>query len=142
MREINFKRPRKSQLPEEPKTSQNLVQNLSVRLSVGIPDEKLLQLRQISPNAAIFTSLSSSKRDKPASDYDTVTAEENEDGLLPEPFTSLFDYNAINMEKVLLQEFAIKNSQFMNAVSTKIYLTESQNLQNHRASQMCGDCIE
>ena len=89
-----------------------------------------------------IVSLSSSKRDKPASDYDTVTAQENEDGLLPEPFTSLFDYNAINMEKVLLQEFAIKNSQIMNAVSTKIYLTESQNLQNHRASQMCGDCIE
>ena len=40
---------------------------------------------------------------KPTSDYDRVTAEENEDSLLPEPLTSLFDYNAINMEGVLLQ---------------------------------------
>ena len=48
------------------------------------------------------------KKDKPASDYDTVTAEENEDSLLPEPLTSLFDYNVINMEGVLLQEFAVR----------------------------------
>ena len=59
-------------------------------------------LREISPNAAIFTTLPSSKRDKPAPDYDTATAEENEDSLLPEPLTSLSDYNAINMEGMLL----------------------------------------
>ena len=108
LQEINFKRPRKGKLPEEPKTSQNIVQHLSVRSAVGIPAEKLAELRELSPNAAIFTSLPSSERDKPASDYDIVTAEENEDSLLPEPLTSLFDYNAINMEGVLLQEFTVK----------------------------------
>ena len=79
-------------------------------MPAGIPDKKLVQLREICPNAAMFTSLPSSKRDKPASlsDYDTVTAEENEDNLLPEPLTSLFDCNAINMEGMLLQEFAVK----------------------------------
>ena len=50
----------------------------------------------------------SSKRDKPESEYDTATTEENEDSLLSEPLTSFFDYNAINMEGVLLQEFAVK----------------------------------
>ena len=85
LQELNFKRPRKGQLPEEPKTSQNIVQHFSLRSAVGIPAEKLAELRELSPNAAIFTSLPSSERDKPASDYDTVTAEENEDSLLPEP---------------------------------------------------------
>ena len=85
LQELNFKRPRKGQLPEEPKTSQNIVQHFSLRSAAGIPAEKLAELRELSPNAAIFTSLPSIERDKPASDYDTVTAEENEDSLLPEP---------------------------------------------------------
>ena len=91
LQEISFKRPRKGQLPEEPKTSQNVVQHFFFRSPVAIPDETLAQLREISPSAAIFTSLPSSKRDKPASDYDTVITEENEDSLLPEPLASLFD---------------------------------------------------
>ena len=74
LQEINFKRPRKGQLPEEPKTSQNIMQHFSIRSRVRIPDEKLAKLRELSSNAAIFTSLPSSKRDTPASDYDTVTA--------------------------------------------------------------------
>ena len=85
------------------------MQHLKLRSPVGIPDEKLAQLTEISPNATIFTSLPSSKRDKPESEYDTATAEENEDILLSEPLTSFFDHNAINMEGVLLQEFAVKN---------------------------------
>ena len=108
LHEINFKPPRKGQLPKEPKTSQNIVQHFSVRSAVGIPNEKLAELRDLSPNAAIFTSLLISKRDKPASDCDTVTAEENEDSLLPEPLTRLFDYDSINMKGVLLQGFAVK----------------------------------
>ena len=79
------------------------MQHFSVRSAVGIPDEKLAKLRELSPNAAIFTSLPSSERDKPVSDYDTATAEENEDSLLPEPLTSLFDHNVINMKGLLLQ---------------------------------------
>ena len=63
LQEINFKQPRKGKLPKDPKTSQNLVQRFSVRLPVGIPDEKLAQLREISLNAASFTSLPRSKRD-------------------------------------------------------------------------------
>ena len=46
LQEINFKRPRKSQLLEEPKTSQNIVQHFSVRSAVGIPAEKLAELRE------------------------------------------------------------------------------------------------
>ena len=110
LQEVNFKLSRKGQLPEELKTSQNMVQHFSVRSTVGIPDEKLAELRELSPNAAIFTSFPSSERDQPASDYGTVTAEENEDSLLPEPLTSLSDYNTINMKGVLLQEFAVKKS--------------------------------
>ena len=104
--------------------------------SSGIPAEKLAELRELSPNAAIFTSLPSSERDKPASDYDTVTAEENEDSLLPEPLTSLFDYNAINMEGVLLQEFAVKKfSDYESCFNQDLYdrltaITISQSLSN------------
>ena len=110
--------------------------------SSGIPAEKLAELRELSPNAAIFTSLSSSEKDKPASDYDKVTAEENEDSLLPEPFTSLFDYNAINMKECYCKNLLSKNSQIIKAVSAKIHMTDSLQLQYHRVSQMCGDYIE
>ena len=107
-------------------------------MPVGIPDEKLVQLREICPNAAIFTSLPSSKRDNPASltDYDTVTAEENEDSLLLEPLTSLFDCNAINMKGVLLQEFAVKKvSDYESSFNQDFYdriaeITISQSLSN------------
>ena len=135
LQEINFKLPRKGQLPEEPTTTQNRVQHFSVRSAVGIPAEKL-ELRELSSNAAIFTSLPSSERHKPASGYDIVTAEENEDSLLPEPLTSLFDYNAINMEGVLLQEFAVKKfSDYESCFSQDLYdrltaITISQSLSN------------
>ena len=143
LQEINFKRPRKGQLPEEAKTSRNVKQHFSVRSPVGISDEKLAQLKEISPNAAIFTSLRSSKKDdKPASDYETVTAEENEDSLLPELLKSLFDCNAINMEEVLLQEFAVKKFSDYKSCFRRICMTESQKLQNHRGLQMCGNYIE
>ena len=124
------------------------MQHFSIRSSVGIPSEKLAELRELSPNAAIFTSLPSSERDKPAaSDYDTVTAEGNEDSLLPEPLTSLLDYNAINMEGVLLQEFAVKKfSDYESCFSQDLYdrLTAITifNIIIHRVSQMCGDYIE
>ena len=112
------------------------MQHFSIRSSVGIPSEKLAELRELSPNAAIFTSLPSSERDKPASGYDIVTAEENEDSLLPEPLTSLFDYNAINMEGVLLQEFAVKKfSDYESCFSQVLYdrltaITIPQSLSN------------
>ena len=78
----------------------------------------------------------SSEIDKPASDYDTVTAEENEDSRLPEPLTSLFDYNAINIEGMLLQEFAVKKiSDHESCFSQDLYdrltaITISQGLSN------------
>ena len=104
---------------------QNRVQHFSVRSAVGIPAEKL-ELRELSSNAAIFTSLPSSERYKPASGYDIVTAEENEDSLLPEPLTSLFDYNAINMEGVLLQEFAVKIFSDCENCFSQDFMTDSQ----------------
>ena len=103
--------------------------------------KKLPEVREISPNAAIFRSLLSSKRDKPASGYDTVTAKKNEDSLLPELLTSLFDYNATNMEGVLLQEFAVeKFSDYESCLNQD--MTESQKLQYQRVCQMCGYYIE
>ena len=81
----------------------------------------------------------SSERDKPASDYDIVTAEENEDSLLPEPLTSLFDYNAINMEGVLLQEFAVKKSSDYESCFSQDLYDRLTAITIHRVSQMCGD---
>ena len=113
-----------------------MVQHFSVRSAVGIPDEKLAELREHSPNAAIFTSLPSSERDRPASDYDTVTVEGNVDSLLPKPLTSLFDCNAINMEGLLLQEFAVnKFSDCESCFNHDLYdrlteITISQSLSN------------
>ena len=113
-----------------------MVQHFSVRSAFGIPDEKLAELREHSPNAAIFTSLPSSERDRPASDYDTVTVEGNVDSLLPKPLTSLFDCNAINMEGLLLQEFAVnKFSDCESCFNQDLYdrlteITISQSLSN------------
>ena len=81
-----FKRPWKGKLPEDAKISRNVI-HFSVRLPVEIPYEKL---GKISQSTAIFTSLPSSKiDDKPASDWDTVTSEKNEDSLLQEAVTTM-----------------------------------------------------
>ena len=87
-----------------------------------------------------------SKSGEPASDYDTVTAEENEDSLLLEPLTSLFECNAINMEGVLLQEFAVKKfSDYESCFNQDLYdkiteITISQSLSNvwilHRVNRI------
>ena len=72
LQKINFKRPGKGQLHEEVKTSGNLEQHFC-QIASWIPDEKLAQLWEISPNTAFFSSLPSNKiDDKSASDYDSV----------------------------------------------------------------------
>ena len=77
LQEINFKRSKDGPLPER---AQNFTK----------PSTFFCQCCNFY-NVAIFISLLSNERDKPASDYDTVTAEEKKDSLFSEPLTRLFD---------------------------------------------------
>ena len=72
---------------------------------------KLQELKDVAPNAAIFNSFPIQKviydfsidcRDE------TLTADECDNNLLPETLTSLSDYDAVNLEKVLLNEHPLK----------------------------------
>ena len=87
LQEINFKRSKNGQLPER---AQNFTKPST--FFCQIPSwNTWWKIREISVNAAIFISLLSNERDKPASDYDTVTAEEKKDSLFSEPLTRLLD---------------------------------------------------
>ena len=72
---------------------------------------KLQELKDIAPNAAIFSSFLIQKG---VCDFsidcgdETLTADECDNNLLPEPLTSLFDYEAVNLEKALLKEHSLK----------------------------------
>ena len=72
---------------------------------------KLQELKDIPPNAAIFSSFLIQKGicdfSKDAGN-ETLTADECDNNLLPEPLTSLFDCEAVNLEKPQLKEHSLK----------------------------------
>ena len=71
----------------------------------AVLQRKLQELKDIAPNAAIYSSFSIQKgicNFSVDSGDETVTADECDNNLLPEFLTSLFDYEAVNLEKALL----------------------------------------
>ena len=98
---------------------------------------KLQELKDIAPNAVIFSSFTIQKdicNFSIGSGDETVTADECDNNLLPEPLTSLFDYEAVNLEKALLKEHSLKlctqykeiyNQQCFNRL-TEVTKTQSQ----------------
>ena len=116
LQNINFKRPKKEQIvPAEvndqvyPETHFSL--SASSFSKSAVLQTKLQKLKDIPPNAAIFSSFPIQKGIcdfSIDSEDETLTTDECDNNLLPEPLTSLFDYEAVNLEKSLLKEHSLK----------------------------------
>jgi len=103
LKNINFKRPRYGDLPQE-----NLVverkKNYGIKNFhsgiVTIKNDDLKSLNAIMPNAAFFTSvkLSEDNDDSMSIPSQTDTMDESEVNCIPEPLTSLYESTAINID--------------------------------------------
>ena len=139
---INFKRSKKKQIvPAEinnkvhPETHFSL--SASSFLKSAVLQTKLQEIKDIASNAAIFSSFPIQKGlydFSIDSGDETSTTDECDNNLLPEPLTNLFDYEAVNLEKALLQEHSLKlftryketyNQQCFDRLTE---LTKTQNL--------------
>ena len=109
---INFKWPRIEQIvPAEVNNKVHPETHFSLSASSfsksAVLQTKLQELKDIAPNAAIFNNFLIKKYKLDFSidsEDETVTADECDNNLLPEPLTSLSDYEAVNLEKALLKE--------------------------------------
>ena len=141
LQNINFKRAKKEQIVSaeinnkvRPETHFSL--SASSFSKSAVLQTKLRELKDIAPNAAIFNSFPILKG---ICDFsidsgdETLTADECDNNLLPEPVTSLFDYEAVNLEKALLKEHSLKlftqyketcNQQCLNRL-TEVTKTQS-----------------
>ena len=117
----------------------------------AVSQTKLQKLKDIAPNAAIFSSFPIQKG---VCDFsidsgdETLTADECDNNLLPETLTSLFDYTAVNLEKALLKEHSLNLfTQYKETYNHKCFdrLTELTKIQSlskicnvHRARRITG----
>ena len=151
---VNFKRRKKEQIvPAEvnnkvyPETHFSL--SASSFSKSAVLQTKVQELKDIAPNAAIFSSFPIQKG---ICDFsidsgdETLTADECDNNLLPEPLTSLFDYEAVNLEKALLKEHFLKlSTQFKQTYNQQCFnrsieVTKTQNISKiwniHRAGRI------
>ncbi|XP_047140341.1 uncharacterized protein LOC124815619 [Hydra vulgaris] len=150
LQNINFKRPMKNQLPFSTQNIKNPKRNYSFSENVvKFSNNSLHKLRAIAPEAAFFTSVvglaPTTIFDHSFSD-NTATADENDTNFLPEPITSLFDNDANNLDKSLLEEFCLsKFNEYKNSYSQCNFnllaeVSKTQNLSNtwklHRAGRI------
>ena len=117
LQNINFKRPKKEQIVRA--EINNKVHHPETHFSLSassfpksaVLQTKLQELKDIATNAAI---LSSFLIQKDICDFsidsgdEALTADQCDNTLLPETLTSLFDYEAVNLEKALLKEHSLK----------------------------------
>ena len=150
LQNINFKRPKRSQLPfENNKKPMKQIKNFSTHpdLSVKNISKNLIdELRTIAPNAAFFTSMHDNGCNSDNIEYSTATADENEENIFPEPMTSLFDFEAINLGNDKLQELCLlKYENYKNNYTEQSYnllsdITKTQSLSKiwklHRAGRI------
>ena len=143
LKNINFKRPKKGDLPQQDKTNPSCgnytIQNFHSG-NIGISKEKLKTLNEIVPNAAFFTSVTfddtcTGKDNLPINtDSETESDKENNSNSLPEPITNLFCFTAINLSAEELNELCDKSySQYQREYHQPVYdrlvkLTETQSL--------------
>ena len=142
LQHIYFKRPKKEQIvPAEinDKVHPEIHSSLSASsfLKSAVLQTKLQELKNIAPNATIFSSFPIKKG---ICDFsidsgdETLTADECDNNLLPEVLTSLFDYEAVNLEKALLKEHSFKLfTQYKETYNQKCFyrlteLTKKQSL--------------
>ena len=115
LQNINFKQPKKEQIvpveinnKEHPETRFSL--SASSFSKSAVLQTTLQELKDIAPNAAIFSSFPIQKgiwNFSLDSGDEIVTADECDNNLLTETLTSLFDYEAVNLEKALLKEHSL-----------------------------------
>ena len=142
LQNTNFKQPKNEQIvPVEINNKVHPETHFSLSASSfsksAVLQAKLQELKVIAPNAVIFSSFTIQKdicNFSIGSGDETVTADECDSNLLPEPLTSLFDYEAVNLEKALLKEHSLKlctqyketyNQQCFNRL-TEVTKTQSQ----------------
>ena len=142
LQNTNFKQPKNEQIvPVEINNKVHPETHFSLSASSfsksAVLQAKLQELKDIAPNAVIFSSFTIQKdicNFSIGSGDETVTADECDNNLLPEPLTSLFDYEAVNLEKALLKEHSLKlctqyketyNQQCFNRL-TEVTKTQSQ----------------
>ncbi|XP_047138381.1 uncharacterized protein LOC124814596 [Hydra vulgaris] len=148
LQNINFKRPMKNHLPFSIQNIKNPKRNYSFSENVvKFSNNSLHKLRAIAPEATFFTSVVGLAPilDHSCSDI-TGTADENDTNILPEPITSLFDNDANNLDKSLLEEFCLsKFNEYKNSYSQCNFnllaeVSKTQNLSNtwklHRAGRI------
>ena len=101
LRKIDFKRPKKN--ATFPKVEGPITYCLSGFTAKDpfiannkVEMDRFIELKEIAPNAAVFTSISSSSTSIKDRYSDTDTDDENDSNDLPEPLTFLYDPSAIN----------------------------------------------
>ena len=142
LQNIDFKRPKKELIvPAEINNKVDPETNFSLSalsfLKSAALQTKLQELKDIAPNAAIFTSF---PIQKDICDFsidsgdERLTADKCDNNLLPEPLASLFDYEAVNLENALLKEHSLKLfTQYKETYNQRCFdrlteLTKKQNL--------------
>nr|XP_047139785.1 uncharacterized protein LOC124815290 [Hydra vulgaris] len=116
------------------------MQNFIINLGV----DKVIELQKIMPKAAYFNYVNVLELS-----YDTegtLTSDENEENLCPEPLTSLFDYEAINLDSATLKDICnLKYEEYKSTYTSKSFnfLSENTKLQSlssawniHRAGRI------
>ena len=141
LQNINFKHPKKEQIvPTKINNKVHPETHFSLSASSfpksAILRTKLQQLKYVAPNAAIFSSFPIQKGQcdfSIDSEDEILTADECDNNLLPQPLTSLFDYEAVNLEKGLLKEHSLSLfTQYKETYNEQCFdrLTEFTNTQS------------
>ena len=142
LQNIDFKRPKKELIvPAEINNKVDPETNFSLSalsfLKSAALQTKLQELKDIAPNAAIFTSF---PIQKDICDFsidsgdERLTADKCDNNLSPEPLASLFDYEAVNLENALLKKHSLKLfTQYKETYNQRCFdrlteLTKKQNL--------------
>ena len=113
LKNINFKRPKKDDLPQEP-LDKNTEANYTIKRfhssQVSIPLEKIKQLKQIVPNTAFFKIVNLDGQESAESfiSSNTDTVNDFELNCISELLMSLYDATAINLSSEKLPVLCVK----------------------------------
>ncbi|XP_047142692.2 uncharacterized protein LOC124816975 [Hydra vulgaris] len=147
LQNISFNRPKLNDLPIERTLSNSNSKNYTVNAEQSIINlgvDKVIELQKIMPKAAYFNYVNVLELS-----YDTegtLTSDENDENPCPEPLTSLFDYEAINLDSATLKDICnLKYEEYKSTYTSKSFnfLSENTKLQSlssawniHRAGRI------
>ncbi|XP_057309027.1 uncharacterized protein LOC130647255 [Hydractinia symbiolongicarpus] len=120
LKKINFKRPRRGDLPQETSNNKTVEQNYTVgnfhSAQFKINRNKLRELQEVMPTASFFTSVTLDDDFETQSiNSQTDTADENDINCIPEPLTSLYDAESINFSPKKLKIACDRSFQLYKA---------------------------